>query len=111
MTRSSSGGRRLSPRSPSSPRARALKDLIALTEQKELLAKVLGTRVATGGPHVTIGGEHAQELAGFTLVTSGYTLGGLRGVVGVIGPTRMPYEKVIAIVDYTSSLVTRMLEP
>lgn len=88
-----------------------LKDLIALTEQRELLARVLGTRVATGGPQVTIGGEHAQELAGFTLVTSGYRLGGLRGVVGVIGPTRMPYEKVIAIVDYTSSLVTRMLEP
>ena len=88
-----------------------LKDLIALTEQKELLAKVLGKRVSGGGPYVTIGGEHAPELAGFTLVTSGYRLGGLRGVVGVIGPTRMPYEKVIAIVDYTSSLVTRMLEP
>jgi len=88
-----------------------LKDLIALTEQKDLLARVLGTRVARGGPQVTIGGEHAPELAGFTLVTSGYQLGGLRGVVGVIGPTRMPYEKVIAIVDYTSSLVTRMLQP
>lgn len=88
-----------------------LKDLITLTEQKELLAKVLGKRVSGGGPYVTIGGEHAPELAGFTLVTSGYRLGGLRGVVGVIGPTRMPYEKVIAIVDYTSSLVTRMLEP
>ncbi len=88
-----------------------LKDLIALTEQKELLARVLGKRVSGGGPYVTIGAEHAPELAGFTLVTSGYRLGGLRGVVGVIGPTRMPYEKVIAIVDYTSSLVTRMLEP
>ena len=28
----------------------------------------------------------------------------------VMGPTRMPYEKVVTIVDYTSSLVTRMLE-
>ena len=88
-----------------------LKDLIALTEQKELLAKVLGTRVARRGPFVTIGSEHAPELAGFTLVTSGYRFGRLRGILGVIGPTRMPYEKVIAIVDYTSSLVTRMLEP
>ena len=88
-----------------------LKDLIELTERKELLAKVLGTRVASEGPYVTIGGEHAPELAGFTLVTSGYRLGGLRGIVGVIGPTRMPYEKVIAMVDYTSSLITRMLEP
>ena len=89
----------------------SLKDLIALTEQKELLARVLGNRVASRGPFVTIGSEHAPELAGFTLVTSGYRFGRLRGIVGVIGPTRMPYEKVIAIVDYTSSLVTRMLEP
>ena len=88
-----------------------LKDLIALTEQKGLLARVLGTRLASSGPFVTIGSEHAPELAGFTLVTSGYRFGRLRGVLGVIGPTRMPYEKVIAIVDYTSSLVTRMLEP
>ena len=88
-----------------------LKDLIELTERKELLAKVLGTRATRGGPCVTIGDEHGPELAGFTLVTSGYRLGGLRGVVGVIGPTRMPYQKVIAIVDYTSTLVTRMLEP
>ena len=88
-----------------------LKELIALTERKKLLARVLGTRATASGPHVTIGAEHVPELAGFTLVTSGYELGGLRGVVGVIGPTRMPYEKVIAIVDYTSSLVTRMLEP
>lgn len=88
-----------------------LQELIVLTEQKELLGKVLGTRVARGGPFVTIGSEHAPELSGFTLVTSGYRFGRLRGILGVIGPTRMPYEKVIAIVDYTSSLVTRMLEP
>jgi heat-inducible transcriptional repressor len=31
-------------------------------------------------------------------------------VIGVIGPTRMPYEKVIAIVDYTSRLVTNILK-
>ncbi len=88
-----------------------LRSLIALTEQKELLAKVLGNRVKQGGPFVTIGDEHVPELAGFTLVTSGYRYGKLRGIVGVMGPTRMPYAKVIAIVDYTSSLVTRMLEP
>jgi len=33
----------------------------------------------------------------------------LKGVIGVIGPTRMPYEKVIAIVDYTSTLVNNVL--
>lgn len=88
-----------------------LKDLIELTERKEMLAAILGDRATTSGPCVTIGAEHGPELAGFTLVTSGYRLGSLHGMVGVIGPTRMSYEKVVAIVDYTSSLVTRMLEP
>ena len=89
-----------------------LKGLIELTEQRELLARVLGHRAAEGGLRVTIGGEHlSDELSDFTVVTSEYRVGGLKGVVGVMGPTRMPYEKIIAIVDYTSSLVTRMLEP
>lgn len=89
-----------------------LKGLLELTEQRELLADVLGKRASSGGLSVTIGGEHlSDELAGFTLVTSEYEVGGLKGVIGVMGPTRMPYEKVISIVNHTSSLVTRMLSP
>jgi len=88
-----------------------LKGLIELTEQRELLAAVLGEREHPGGIRITIGDEHEpRELAGFTLVTAEYRAGGLKGVVGVIGPTRMEYEKVIAIVDYTSSIVNRILK-
>jgi heat-inducible transcriptional repressor len=38
-------------------------------------------------------------------------MGNLTGVIGVIGPTRMPYEKVAAIVEYTSLLMTELAEP
>ena len=87
-----------------------LKGLIELTEQRDLLAQVLGSREHQGGIQITIGGEHAAEaLSDFTLVTAEYRVGGLKGVIGVIGPTRMPYEKVIAIVDYTSTLVNSVL--
>jgi len=87
-----------------------LKGLIELTEQRDLLAQVLGSREHQGGLQITIGGEHAAEaLSDFTLVTAEYRVGGLKGVIGVIGPTRMPYEKVIAIVDYTSTLVNSVL--
>ena len=48
-------------------------------------------------------------LTDFTLVTAEYSVGDLKGVIGVIGPTRMPYEKVVTIVDYTSTLVSRVL--
>jgi heat-inducible transcriptional repressor len=89
-----------------------LKGLLELTEQRDLLAAVLGSRDHRGGLKITIGTENAdasEELTEFTLVTSEYRVGGLKGVIGVIGPTRMPYEKVVAIVDYTSRLVSQML--
>jgi heat-inducible transcriptional repressor len=87
-----------------------LKSLIDLTEQRDLLAAAVGNREHGGSLKITIGSENdASALADFTLVTAEYRVGGLRGVIGVIGPTRMPYEKVVTIVDYTSSLVTRVL--
>lgn len=88
-----------------------LKGLLELTERRELLAQVLGVRSHPAGLQITIGGENpTEELSEFTLVTAEYRVGGLKGVIGVIGPTRMPYEKVIAIVEHTSSLVNRILE-
>ena len=88
-----------------------LTNLIELTERRDLLADTMGNRDHTGRVMITIGGENDRnELADFTLVTSEYQAGDLTGVIGVIGPTRMPYEKVVTIVDYTSTLVTGMLQ-
>ncbi len=87
-----------------------LKGLLELTERRELLAEALRTRTHQGALRITIGGENPHsELQDFTLVTAEYRFGGLRGVIGIIGPTRMPYEKVITIVDHTSTLVNRIL--
>lgn len=87
-----------------------LKNLISLTEETDLLAHAVGSRDHGGRLRITIGEENdASMLSDFTLVTAEYRVGDLKGVIGVIGPTRMPYEKVVTIVDYTSSLVTRIL--
>ncbi len=89
-----------------------MKELIDLTEQRDLLAMAVGTREHAGRLKITIGTENdSTALSDFTLVTAEYSVGGLKGVIGVIGPTRMPYEKIVTIVDYTSSLVTRVLQP
>ncbi|WP_420634525.1 heat-inducible transcriptional repressor HrcA [Candidatus Palauibacter sp.] len=86
-----------------------LRQLLLLTERRELLASVLGERGASDGPQVTIGTEHGQpELEDLTIVTANYSVGNLQGTVGVIGPTRMPYDKVVSIVDWTSDLLTRL---
>ena len=46
----------------------------------------------------------------FTVVTAEYRVGSLAGVIGVIGPTRMPYDKVISLVSHTSQLLSDLLE-
>lgn len=83
-----------------------LRSLIELTEQRDLLKQVLSAREHEATPRITIGREHMDpRLQPFTLVTSEYRLGNLCGVLGVIGPTRMPYAKVAAIVEYASLLM------
>ncbi len=86
-----------------------LRSLIELTERRELLASVLGERLSAGEPQVTIGAEHGSpELSELTIVTATYSVGSLHGVVGVIGPTRMAYDKIVAVVDTTSTLVSSL---
>lgn len=87
-----------------------MRRLIELTETRTELASVLRSRPSATGVSITIGSEHGPALpGGLTVVTAEYRAGGLSGVIGVIGPTRMPYEKVIALVTHTSSLVTDLL--
>ncbi len=43
-------------------------------------------------------------------MTSSYRVGDLTGVIGVLGPTRMPYDKIIGLVETTSRLVEGLLE-
>ena len=88
----------------------SMKRLLTLTETRSQLAALLRGRTSSPGVSITIGDEHgSQLLGGLTLVTAEYKAGGLTGVIGVIGPTRMPYEKVISLVTHTSSLVTDLL--
>ncbi len=87
-----------------------LQGLIEVTERRDLLREALAARGAEGLT-ITIGREHADpRLAAFTLVTSMYRFGPLSGVIGVLGPTRMPYDKIAALVDHTSRLVGELLE-
>jgi heat-inducible transcriptional repressor len=89
----------------------SIRRLLALTDSGEHLGELLRRRSAASGISITIGNEHADpRLESFTVVTSEYRAGSLVGVIGVIGPTRMPYEKVISIVAHTSQLVSDLLD-
>lgn len=88
-----------------------LRELLELTEQRDVLRRVLGQRAESNALTITIGTEHQQrEFADLTLVTAPYRSGPLTGVIGVLGPTRMPYEKVVALVEHTSKMVGELLK-
>jgi heat-inducible transcriptional repressor len=86
-----------------------IRDLLELTERRDLIKNALEAH-RRRGLTITIGAEHADpKFAEFTVVTASYRHGGLTGVVGVLGPTRMPYDKIIGLVQHTSRLVEGLL--
>lgn len=78
----------------------------AFGQQREILT-LLDRSVAAQGVQIFIGGESGYGiLDDCTIVTAPYTVDDqIVGVLGVIGPTRMAYERVIPIVDVTARLV------
>ena len=87
-----------------------LQGLLDVTERRDLLREAITARGGEGLT-ITIGQEHADaRLASFTLVTSTYRFGPLTGVIGVMGPTRMAYDKIAALVNHTSRLMGELLE-
>jgi heat-inducible transcriptional repressor len=87
-----------------------MRNLLQLTEQPDVLRRAL-TQRQVPGLSVTIGAENLDpKLSHFTIVTSTYHSGGLSGVIGVMGPTRMSYQKIIALVDYTSRLMSNLAQ-
>jgi heat-inducible transcriptional repressor len=89
-----------------------MKRLFRAFEQKSLLLTLLDRGLQSKGVQVIIGSEtEYPELAGCSLITASYSgRRGTLGALGVIGPNRMPYSTLIPIVDYTASLISRMLD-
>jgi heat-inducible transcriptional repressor len=90
--------------------ANRMRRLIELTDTPETLADAIRRRGHTSGISITIGTEHDDpRLDEFTVVTAEYHVGAVAGIIGVIGPTRMPYDKVISLVSHTSRLLNDIL--
>jgi heat-inducible transcriptional repressor len=88
-----------------------MRRLLALTDTPHALGEAIRKRASAPGISITIGAEHDDpRLEDFTVVTAEYNAGNLAGVIGVIGPTRMPYDKVISLVGHTSRLLSDLLD-
>lgn len=88
-----------------------LRELFKLFEQKTSLMRLLDISHRADGVQIFIGGESGlRPLDNCSVVTASYEVQGtVVGSVGVIGPTRMAYERVIPIVDITARLLSSAL--
>jgi heat-inducible transcriptional repressor len=88
-----------------------MRALFRAFEDKYKLLKLLDKTAAADGVKVFIGAENPFfEMQGCSLVVRNYQAGNVVGTVGVIGPMRMQYKQVIQVVDYTSRLLSRLLD-
>jgi heat-inducible transcriptional repressor len=89
-----------------------MKRIVKTFEQKNILIDLLDRSLEAKGVQVVIGSETSySELADCSLITAAYSgRRGTLGALGVIGPNRMPYSTIIPIVDYTASLISRLLD-
>jgi len=89
-----------------------VRQILRILEEQTLLGQVLDEVLRAGGVQVLIGGEGRwQELSEVSLVLSRYgDTEEAAGVLGLVGPTRMPYARAISAVQYVSGLLSDLLQ-
>jgi heat-inducible transcriptional repressor len=89
----------------------SLRKLFEMFEQKTGLVQLLDVSSKATGVQIFIGGEsQLVPMDDMSCVTAPYEVNGkIVGTLGVIGPTRMAYDRVIPIVDITAKLLSSAL--
>jgi heat-inducible transcriptional repressor len=84
-----------------------VRQFMNIFESGRLLEGVLTEALSSGGVHVIIGSENkSDDMRQCSMVLSRYGRDGeAEGVLGIVGPTRMPYSRVISTVRYTASIL------
>lgn len=106
-----SGERNLLGVSDLSSNMNSLRQMFDMFEQKTGLMQLLDVSSKATGVQIFIGGESKLvPMDEMSVVTAPYEVNGkIVGTLGVIGPTRMAYERVIPIVDITAKLLSNAL--
>ena len=89
----------------------ALRVLLRMIEEKHQLIELLTRSIEAPGLTVVIGTENTSpELQSFSVVLSSVRDGDRTNTIGIIGPTRMRYQRAISLVDGVSHTVARLFE-
>ena len=86
------------------------RSIIELINNEDIIVHVLEkTDAKPNETKVTIGEEHGDEkLKQYSVVSTSYSIGDVAGCLGLIGPTRMAYARLIPLVDYVARTVSEM---
>lgn len=97
---------------PEFENAEKFQSIVELIEDKNIIVHILDkSGASTEQVRVSIGSENDfEELNEYSLVKKEYKIGEVEGTLGVIGPKRMEYDKVVSIVDYLSDMLTFYLK-
>lgn len=81
---------------------------LGLVENRNDLVSVMKNYSRT--PQISIGKENrSKKLCAFSIVKAGYRVGGDSGTIGVIGPTRMPYSRILPLVNHVAVSISHHL--
>ena len=88
-----------------------IRSVFEIIEKRETFSRLLYERTKDNGVKVLIGRENpCKQMQECSLVTSTYRAGANAvGVLGIVGPKRMEYPKMIALVNFVSKLVNEVL--
>ncbi len=89
------------------------KPLMGMMEEEEKLYRILTAPTNANGLRISIGEEIQEEAAqDCSVITATYEMGGrVVGTIGVLGPTRMDYGHVVAVVDFIAKCISKLLSP
>jgi heat-inducible transcriptional repressor len=84
------------------------RNIIELTGEKGIVVHVLNSLPEDeSGISVSIGSENFDEkLKNYSIVSTSYAVGDVKGKIALIGPKRMNYSKMISMLDFTSKIIT-----
>ncbi|MEW6171836.1 MAG: heat-inducible transcriptional repressor HrcA [Bacillota bacterium] len=88
-----------------------LRTLMGLLEQDEFLCDLLTSGTGRKGVDIRIGREfNREDIRELSLVTAGYQIGKIGGVLAVLGPTRMRYARVVGLLRYAAESLSEEMD-
>ena len=89
---------------------KSFKNIITLAEDKQLVVEIFrDSSERNDGMIISIGEENpGSKLKDYSIIRTTYNINDMKGNIGIIGPKRMNYAKMVSLLNYTSDLISRI---